>query len=92
MAPMSDSRSEAAEARKEGVGHASAFELQLAAMVVKAAVEHNGGRDRAARFWDDDLLESIDSKEGHVDPEPWDPDEETVPEMAEINRNIYECD
>jgi hypothetical protein len=42
-------------------------------------------------FWDEDAFDSLEDGEEYVDPELWDPDEETLPEMKEIEWNIYEC-
>lgn len=92
MKPKCDSRSEVAEPRKEQVEDASAFELRLAAMVVKAALERNGGGAQSARFWDDDLFDSFDSRREYVHPDLGHSEEETLPEMDEINWNIHECD
>ena len=90
MAQMERSRSEM-EAREEGELFASKIQLQLATAAVDRIIERNGGRRRADAFWHDGGFGPIDDEEEYVDPELWNPDEETVPEMAEIYWNIYEC-
>lgn len=70
---------------------ASRFQLELAASIVARLIERNGGRGAANAFWDDDSFDPEGNAE-YVDPEFWDPDEETLPEMNEINWNIHECD
>lgn len=91
MAPTDDSQTDTSDERKEGDLFASKLELQLAASIVDRLIERSGGREVADGFWDDDSFDSIDDGDEYVDPEFWDPDNETVPEILEINHNIYEC-
>jgi hypothetical protein len=81
---------EVADTREEE-SPTSMLQLQLAAGIVEKLVEQNGGRDIANVFWDDDALDSLEDGDEYVDPELWDPEEETLPEMKEIEWNIYEC-
>ncbi len=69
----------------------SALQLHLAASIIDAVIERNGGGEIANVFWDDDALDSLEDGDEYVDPELWDPDEEVLPEMKEIEWNIYEC-
>lgn len=70
----------------------SALQLRLAASVVNRVIERNGGCDAADGFWDDDSLDTEVDQVEYLDPELWDPDFDTVPDMAaQINENIFEC-
>lgn len=70
----------------------SALQLQLAASIINAVIERNGGSEIAHVFWDDDAFDSLEDGEEYVDPELWDPDgDEVLPEAKEIEWNIYEC-
>jgi hypothetical protein len=62
------------------------LQLRLAASALNRRLQRNGGCDAAQAFWGDE--EELDSEE-YVDPEFWDPDYETLPEMALINENIF---
>jgi len=64
----------------------SPLQLRLAASALSRRAERNGGCDAAQVFWDDD---AEPDGEDYLDPELWDPDYETVPEMALINENIF---
>lgn len=90
MARIADSRSNIPGTREEK--YFSALQLQLAASIVDGLIERNGGRDVAIASWDDDAFDSLDVGGEYLDPELWDPDEETVPEILDIYHNIYECD
>jgi hypothetical protein len=63
----------------------SPLQLRLAASVLTTRVERNGGGDAAGVFWGD---ETEPDREEYVDPEFWDPDYETLPEMDLIDENI----
>ena len=63
----------------------SALQLRLAASVLNRRVDGNGGGDAAGVFWDDDSERDPDE---YLDPEFWDPDYETLPEMDLIDENI----
>ena len=78
------------EARNGEDGEPCKLQLRLAVAVVDRLIETNAGREVADRFWDDDSFDVL----GDFDPdlECEDPDEETVPEMAEILHNIHPCD
>ncbi len=77
---------------KEGVSAVSTLQLQLAAIVIDKVIERNAGRAAADAFWDDDSFDFSDEMEFDADLELRDSEEETVPEMDEINHNIFECD
>jgi ABC-type sulfate transport system substrate-binding protein len=77
---------------KECVSAVSALQIQLAAIVIDKIIEKNGGRAAADAFWDDDSFDFSDEMELDADLELRDSEEETVPEMDEINHNIFECD
>jgi len=62
------------------------FQLRLAASALNRRLERVGGCDAAQVFWNDEA--ELDSEE-YEDPELWDPDYETLPEMALINENIF---
>jgi hypothetical protein len=71
-------------------GEPSKLQLRLAAGIVDRLIEANAGREVADAFWDDDSFDVLDD----YDPDLVcaDPNEETLPEMAEIWHNIYPCD
>ena len=77
---------------KECVPADSSLQLRLAAIVIDKIIERNGGRAAADAFWDDDSFDFSDEMELDADLELRDSEEETVPEMDEINHNIFECD
>jgi hypothetical protein len=68
------------------------FQLELAVSVITRIIDKNASSGSAEAFWDDDSLDFEDGVELDTDPDCWDPDEETLPEMDLINHNIYECD
>jgi hypothetical protein len=82
---------EVPDAKEEDASPTSALQLQLAAFIVKKLIERNGGSEFANVFWDDDAFDSLEDGDEYVDPELWDLDEEVLPEMKEIEWNIYEC-
>ena len=90
MELMNGSQPEIPGARNGENGEPSKLQLQLAAGVVDRLIEANAGREVADAFWDDDSFDVLDE----FDPDLGftDPDEETLPEMAEIWHNIYPCD
>ena len=90
MKLITGSQPEVLEARNGENSEPCKLQLRLAAAVVDRLLEANGGREVADRFWDDDSFDEL----GDFDPdlESEDPDEETVPEMAEILHNIHPCD
>lgn len=87
MATTDDLRREAAEVEDDSF--VSPLQLRLAASIVGRIVDRNGGCGSADAFWDDEPTD--DESEEYVDPELWDPDAETLPEMAFIEENIFEC-
>ena len=91
MASRDDSRPKSPNTSEEDDLSASSLQLKLAANIVDHLAERNGGRDLADAFWDDDTFDSLDGEGEYLDPKLWDPDEETLPEMDDINWNIYEC-
>jgi hypothetical protein len=91
MATIDDSRPGSPDAREEEDLSASTLQLRLATSIVDSLIERNGGRDVADRFWDDDSFDSLHERGEYLDTEFSDPDEETLPEMNEINWNIHEC-
>lgn len=91
MEAIDDSRPEIPDAREEEDFSSSTLQLRLAASIVDRLIERNGGRDVADRFWDDDSFDSLHERGEYLDAEFLDPDEETLPEMNEINWNIHEC-
>jgi hypothetical protein len=91
MAIANSLRPEIPDAREEDASPTSAFQLKLAAGIVEKLIERNGGSEIANVFWDDDAFDSLDDGNEYVDPELWDPDQEVLPEMKEIEWNIYEC-
>ncbi len=90
MELINGSKPEVLEARNEENGEPCKLQLQLAATVIEQLIARNAGQEVADRFWDDDSFDVL----GDFDPELEceDPDEETVPEMAEILHNIHPCD
>lgn len=91
MARTSNLRPELTDTREEDTFPTSALQLQLAAGIVENLIERNGGSKIANLFWDDDAFDSLEDGDEYVDPEFWDPDQETLPEAKEIEWNIYEC-
>jgi hypothetical protein len=91
MIPTNDLQSETPDPKVKKVLPASNLGIQLAASIVDRLIERNAGRVVADAFWDDDTFEALDGGDEYLDPELWDPDEETLPEMDIINWNIYEC-
>lgn len=87
MARM-DSRRQVASVGEEDNFFMSSLQRRLAASIVSRLVERNGGSDAGDVFFDD--KEELDREE-YVDPEMWDPDYETLPEMDLIMENICEC-
>jgi hypothetical protein len=77
--------------REEDASPPSAFQLRLAAGIIEKLVKRNGGDEVANVFWDDDAFDPLEEGDEYLDPEFWDPDEETLPEAKEIEWNIYEC-
>jgi hypothetical protein len=91
MAAPNSLQTERPHAREEDGSSSSALQLRLAGGIVEMLIERNGGSDVTNVFWDEDAFDSLEDGEEYVDPELWDPDEETLPEMKEIEWNIYEC-
>lgn len=91
MAVTNTLQSEILDAREEDAFSDSPIQLQLAAGIVEKLIDRNGGSDVTNVFWDEDAFDSLEDGDEYVDPELWDPDEETLPEMKEIEWNIYEC-
>jgi hypothetical protein len=88
---MDDTGPEITDTREEEDLPASTLQLRLAASIVDRLIERNGGREVADSFWDDDVFDSLDEGE-YLDPELWDPDEETLPEADEVDWNMFGCD
>ena len=82
---------ETPHAKAEDASPTSALQLQLAAGIVEKLIERNGGSEIGNVFWDDDAIDSLKDRDDYEDPEFWDPDQEVLPEMKEIEWNIYEC-
>lgn len=76
----------------KGASRSSALQLQLAASVIGKTVERNADHAAAEVFWDDDSFDFPDDREFDSDLDLPNSEEETVPEMDEINHNIFECD
>ena len=91
MATTNTSLRELPDAREEDASPTSSFQLKLARSIVERLIERNGGSEIATVFWDDDAFDSLDDGEEYVDAELWDPDQELLPEIKEIEWNIYEC-
>ena len=91
MKPTNDLEPEIPDEREGDDLSTSTLQLQLAASIIGKLIERNGGRDVADAFWEDDTFEALDDGDEYLEPELWDPDEETLPEMDIINWNIYEC-
>ena len=91
MAAKDNSEPESPDAREEEDCSASTLQLRLATSIIDSLIEHNGGRDVADRFLDDESLASRHERGEYLDVESSNTDEETLPEMEEINRNIHEC-
>jgi hypothetical protein len=92
MTPQDESQPKVSETREEKDLPVFKIQLQLAASIVHSLIEQNTGRDIADKFWDDNLIDSLKDEGKFLDADLSDPDEETLPEMKEINRNIYPCD
>jgi hypothetical protein len=92
MTPQDGSQLDVGETRKEKEPLASKLQLQLAASIVHTLIEQNAGRDVADEFWDDNSIDSLFDEGEYEDADLSDPDEETLPEMNEINWNLYPCD
>jgi hypothetical protein len=92
MANLDESQRRARKVRRNGGSAASHLQLQLAAMVVDKIIERRAGQAAADVFWDDDSFDTIEEREFDPDLDSPNLEEETVPEMAEINHNIFECD
>lgn len=90
MELINGSQPETLRARNGEDSEPCKLQLRLAAAVVDRLIEANAGREVADRFWDDDSFDVLDDSDPDLEYE--DPDEETVPEMAEILHNIYPCD
>ena len=91
MTPQDESQPKVGETKEEELP-ASKIQLQLAASIVHSLIEQNAGRDIADKFWDENLIDSLKDEGKYLDADLSDPDEETLPEMNEINWNIYPCD
>lgn len=91
MTSMDDTEPEIQDTSEETLP-SSRLQLQLAASIVDRLIERNAGREAADAFWDGDSVDSIDESDPDLDEELLDPDAETLPEMSDINHNIYECD
>ena len=91
MVLTNDFQPEIPDPKVKSVLPASNLEIQLAASIVDSLIERNSGRDVADAFWDDDAFDTLDDGYEYLDPERWDPDEETLPEMDIIEWNMYEC-
>jgi hypothetical protein len=89
---MDDTGPESQVTREEEDLPASTLQLRLAASIIGRLIERNGGRKAADQFWNDDAFDSLDEDDEYLDPELGDPDEETLPEAQEIDRNTFECD
>lgn len=92
MTPQDGSQLDVGETRNEKEPSPSKLQLQLAAIIVDTLIERNAGRAAADEFWDDNSIDSLEDEGEYLDPDLSDPDEETLPEMNEINWNIYPCD
>lgn len=86
---MEDSRRQFAHRGEEDDLCTSPIQLRLAASVLGRVVEQNGGCAAGSEFWEEDSLDIELDQEQYSDPESWDPDYETLPEMAIINENIF---
>ena len=91
MTPQNEPRLEVEETRKEEDLPAFTLQLQLAASIVDALIERNGGRDVADEFWNDNSFNSLDDEGDYLDADLWDPDEEKLPEDNEIYWNLNPC-
>ena len=92
MTPQDESQPEVGETREEKGPPDSGIQLQLAASIVHSLIEQNAGRDVADEFLDENLFDSLKDEGKYLDADLSDPVEETLPEMNEINWNIYPCD
>ena len=92
MTGMDDTGPENPDTREEEDLPASTLQLRLAASIIGRLIERNGGREVADQFWGDGVFDSLDEGDEYLDPELGDPDEETLPEAQEIDRNTFECD
>jgi hypothetical protein len=84
---MDDTGPEITDTREEEDLPPYSLQLQLAASIVDRLIERNGGREVADSFWDDDVFDSLDEGDEYLDPELWDPDEETLPEALGSGAN-----
>jgi hypothetical protein len=91
MATKDDDQPLIKEGREED-NPASRFQLELAASVITSIIDKNAGSGASEAFWDDDSFDFEDDVERDTDPDCWDPEDETLPEMDPINHNIFECD
>jgi hypothetical protein len=91
MTPQDGSQLDAGETRMEKEPLASKLQLQLATSIVDTLIERNASRAVADEFWNDNSVDSLPDEGEYVDADLSDPDEETLPEMNEINWNIYPC-
>ena len=91
MTPQDESQPEVGETRKEKELSASKLQLLLAASIVDTLIERNAGRAAADEFWNDNSIDSLNDEGEYLDADLSDPDEETLPEMNEINWNNYPC-
>ena len=92
MTPQDESQPKVGETREEKEPPDSRIQLQLAASIIHSLIEQNAGRDVADEFWEDNSIDSLMDEGEYLDPDLSDPDDETLPEMNEINWNIYPCD
>jgi hypothetical protein len=92
MAITNDHQPEIPDVTEEDACPPSALQLRLAAGILEKLIERNGGSEVVNVFWDSDAFEPPEDQDEYVDPELWDPDsDEVLPEMEEIEWNIYEC-
>lgn len=90
MTPQDGPKLDVGETGNEKEPSVSKLQLQLAAIIVDTLIERNAGRAVADEFWHNNSIDSIEDEGEYLDLS--DPDEETLPEMNEINWNIYPCD
>ena len=91
MTSMDDTEPEIPDTGGEEDLPASTLQLRLAASIVGKLIERNGGSEDANDFWEDDVFDPLDEGDEYLDPELWDPDEETLPEDREVDWNMFEC-
>jgi len=92
MTPQDGSQLDVGKTRNEKRTLASKLQLQLAASIVDTLIERNAGRAAADEFWNGNSVDSLLDEGECEDEDLSGPDEETLPEMNEINWNIYPCD